>query len=457
MENLSNKLKSLFKKSDSQSTGSPSKKSFNVKEILGKIKNKAPGSRDVSAEINLVPDVKNEMIRALKLRNLVFFVCIIVASASLALTLIFASIAGGQQSIVNGKKTTIVNLSAKINSYSDLSDFLTIRDQLGNISSITDNKKLLSRVFGVLSALLPTNGDSITISELSVNLAIDAPTLTFDAQANANNPPYIDYNVLDSFKKSMQYMRYDYGTYVDKEGAEIPAYCMIENGTDGATLSDPEKGIFAYWLITGDGCNPSYEETEETEEPEETDNTTDNTTDATAERIAAMTKGYETEEYENQIVVKVWRTPQYDEWYKENPKATEPAMTLDGEISNVAHFNSSCITYSGSQDETTGRVFWTQSNDSCVLVPDGIDGIVISDSSNGRGSNDSLVLRFSAVISLTPDVFSFSNKHMLALGPTGRYNVTDSYVQIQNMFGERASDCAAGDTACYNNSNIGGN
>ena len=37
---------------------------------------------------------------------------------------------------------------------------------------------------------------------------------------------------------------------------------------------------------------------------------------------------------------------------------------------------------------------------------------------------------------------------MLALGPSGRYNVTDSYVQIQNIFGERAADCAPGDTAC---------
>ncbi|MBQ9017691.1 hypothetical protein IJ118_01345 [Candidatus Saccharibacteria bacterium] len=409
---------------------------INFSDIKNKIQAKLQGgrSREIPLEINLVPDIKNEMIKTLKLRNFIFFLCIVIGSASLGTVAVFASIAGGQQAIVDAKKSTITNLSTKLGSYSDLGDFLTIKDQLGNISSISDRKKLLSRIFSTLSALLPTSGDSITISELSVNLATDSPTLSFDAQANANNPPYIDYNVLDSFKKSMQYMRYDYGNYVDREGAEIPAYCMIENGNDGATLSDPEKGIYAYWLITGDGCNPSYD----------------------GDDPSRQTSGYTTEEYNGQTVVKIWRTPQFTEWYKDDPKPNEPTLTIDGTIENVAHFESTCLSYAGSIDDNTKVVTWT-SNNECMLVPDGVDGIVISDSSNGRGSNEELVLRFSSVITLNSEVFNFSNKHMLAIGPTGRHNVTDSYVQIQNMFGERASDCPEGDTACYNNSNTGGN
>lgn len=465
------------------------------------IKEKLQGtrSREVPLEINLVPDIKNEMLRTLKLRNFIFFLCIVIASASLGTVAVFASIAGGQQAIVNSKKDTIANLSNRLNSYSDLGDFLTIKGQLSNISGISNNKKLLSRIFSTLSALLPTNGDSITISEMSVNLSQVNPTISFDAQANANNPPYIDYNVLDSFKKSMQYMRYDYGTYVDKEGAAIPAYCIIENGTDGATLSDPEKGVYAYWLITGDGCNPSYVETDddddstnnsststststetgdsttstETDEDGNTITTTTTTTTITettittetpeeeaarkaAEKLARQTRGYEVEEWNGTPVVRIWRTPQYRDWYREDANSSQPTMTIGGDIYNVAHFESACINYSGSISDTTGALTWTSDND-CLLVPDGIDGIAISDSSNGRGSNDELVLRFSAVITLNPEVFKFTNKHVLAIGPTGRHNVTDSYVQIQNMFGERASDCPEGDTACYNNSNIGGN
>ncbi len=377
----------------------------------------------MAKEINLVPDIKDEMIKTLKLRNFIFFLCIVVAIASIAVTAVAGLIAGGQQLAIDSKKTTIDNLSKKLNSYSDLNDFLTIKNQLGDISTLTSNKTVLSRTFNILSALRPTGADTITISELTVNLSGDQPTFMFDAQANANKEPYIDYNVLDSFKKSMQYMRYDYGNYVDKEGNTIPAYCMIETGEDGATLRDSSRGIYAYWTIHADGCN------------------------------IPDSKGYIEEEFNDQKVVRIWRTPQYNEWYSENPKEGEPQITLNGVISNVAHFESKCITISGDDSQNSARPQWTEANDTCLLVPNGADGINITDSSNGRDASDELVLRFSAIISFAPEAFHFSNYHMLAIGPTGRFNVTDSYVQIQAMFGERAADCAADDAACNSNTN----
>ncbi len=386
----------------------------------------------MAREINLVPDVKGEMIKALKLRNFIFFLCIVVASASLAVILVFASITGGQQAIADGKINTINELSTKIKSYGDLSDFLTIKDQLGNLTSIYENKKLLSRSFGVLSALLPTGADTITISELTVNLEEVEPVFSFEAQANAGKEPFIDYNVLDSFKKSMDYMRYDYGTYVDKNGNDIPAYCIIENGTDGASFYDSARGRYAFWLINGEGCNPSSEGDD-----------------------ALTAKNYTTETYEDQTVVRIWRTPQYENWYKAEEKEGQPYMGLDGQISGVEHFNSECITYTGTLG-SGNKPTWSESND-CMLVPDGVNGIEVSSSSNGRDSSDELVLRFEAMITLSSEVFSFNNKHVIAIPPSGRHNVTDSYVQIQNMFEKRADDCAEDDVTCNSANNGGGN
>lgn len=380
----------------------------------------------MAREINLVPDIKGEMIKTLKLRNLIYFICIVVGIASLSVVAIFWLISGGQQLALDGKKTTLDTLSKKLNSYSDLNEFLTIKDQVGNISTLTSNKKVLSRTFNVLSALIPTGADTITVSELNVNLADDQPTLSFDAQANAGKEPYIDYNVLDSFKKSMQYMRYDYGNYVDKNGATIPAYCMVESGADGATFSDPSKGIYAFWTIDAEGCNPSSD---------------------------LKSSDYTTEDYNGQQVVRVWRTPQYDDWYKQTPVEGQPYMSLDGQISGVEHFESACITYNGNASQNSSSPKWIESNESCLLVPGGVDGIRVSDSSNGRGAGDELVLRFSAVISVAPEVYNFTNSHVLAIAPSGRRNVTDSYVQIQAMFGERARDCADDDTACSTNTN----
>ena len=412
----------------------------------------------MAREINLVPDIKEEMIKALKLRNFIFFVCIIVASASVGVILLFATIAGGQQAIADGNKTKIETMSKKLKSYGDLTDFLTIRDQLTNLSSISRNKKLLSRSFGILTALLPKGADVIKISELNIDLTGTQPTITFDAQANAGEPPYIDYNVLDSFKKSMQYMRYDYGNYVDKNGNTIPAYCIIESGNDGATFSDAERGNYAYWLITGEGCNPSYEPLEVTNSEDEDDEEAAKADEALSEaEVYRRTEGYTTETYDDQTVVKIWRTPQFSDWYKTEEVEGEPYMNLSGAISGVEHFESECIRYSGVENPNTSAVSWSSTNESCYLVPDGSDGIRITDSSNGRDSSDELVLRFSATITLTPEVYKFSNHHVLSFGPSGRYNVTDSYVQIQDMFTQRASDCDPNDTSCNDSKNRGGN
>ena len=433
----------------------------------------------MAKEINLVPDVKNEFIKTLKFRNIVFFACIVVASGSLLVILISIAIAGGQQGFINSKQNTIAALEQKISDYSDLSDFLTIRDQLNNISAITENKTMLSRTFNILSAIIPNGTDYINISELSIDLSGEAPTFRFDAQANAGSEPYIDYNVLDSFRKSMQYLRYDYGEYVDKNDEPIPAYCIIESGADGSTLRDATKGYYAYWLIEGQGCNPSAEDEEEDTDDTPTsggftadfssDSTTgnfnttgnfsttsdfalpDDKTTKTEPTLAQLSEklGYNLEEYNGNRVVRIWRTPQYADWYKKDPKEDEAYMDLDGGIHNVAHFRSSCITYSGVENENK-TITWSATNESCKLVPTGEDsaGINIEDSSNGRDANEELVLRFTATITFAPEVFNFNNHHMLALSPNGRYNVTDSYSQIQSIFAERASDCDKDDTAC---------
>lgn len=386
----------------------------------------------MAREINLVPNIKEEMIKALKLRNFILFLCIVVASASIAITAIFATIAFGQQSALTSKEEMIDSLSTKLNSYSDLNKFLTIKDQLGNIATLTNNKKVMSRTFNILSALIPTGADTVTISELNIDLAGDQPTFTIDAQADAKKEPFIDYAVLESFKKSMQFMSYDYGNYVDKNGLTIPAYCIIETGQDGAIFKDSDKGIYAFWTIDAEGCNPSSD---------------------------TKASDYKIEDYNNTKVVRIWRTPQYDDWYKTNKSEDQPYMSLDGQISGVEHFESACINYFGAADGK-GKVNWDQSNTNCRLVVPPVsgtttnnDGIQVSDSSNGRNSEDQLVLRFSAIIYLAPEVYDFNNNHVLAIPPTGLRNVTDSYVQIQSIFGERASDCAEDDAACNANTN----
>ena len=365
----------------------------------------------MAREINLVPEIKNEMIKALKLRNLIFFICIVAVISSIAVVVILSTVVGGQQLALNGKDVTLGLASDKINGYDEIGDFLTIRDQVEKLNEISDDKNVFSRTFGIMAAFLPTGQDRITISKLNVNLSGDKPKLYIEAQANAEKAPYIDYNVLDAFKKSMPYMRYDYGNYVDANDNLIPAYCIIETDYDGSQFYENGRGNYAYWTAEEDGCRVRNEEQRAVD--------------------------YDYEYYDNKTVVRIWRTPQFETWFDNGQ------MSADGIISGVQHFESKCIKYN-----RVSANKWIDTNDECLLVPDGVDGIVVNESSNGRESNGELVLRFSATITVDPEAYKFANKHMLAIAPSGRHNVTDSYIQIREMFSERAEDCSDNDDSC---------
>ncbi|MBQ6486489.1 hypothetical protein IJI76_02055 [Candidatus Saccharibacteria bacterium] len=436
-------------------------------------------------EINLVPDVKTEMIKTQKVRNLVFFICIIISIASVSTVAVLGSVKGAQDLTMTGQDKHLKNLSSKILGYDELAEFLTVQNQINGVSKIEDNQKVLSRAVSFLNSLLPSGADKIEVSELSIDLT--ESTLTFDAQANAGKEPYIDYRVLEAFMKRTNLMTFDYGRYVDSTGNNIPSRCIEEYDPVSGKMHEENGSIYAIWKRGEKGCDPTPSDNSNTTEGSATVTITDTSVDATKmvngqSRTATITgrittsadsDGNQTRVIEYIPSEKIYRTPQFTSWHngdswdtskdgvddviiKPGDEATKvnitnhvytPVMGLDGSISGIPHFDSKCITYSGEETEENGKknVKWSANNE-CQLVP---DGIVINSSSNGRDTDDNLVLRFSALVKINADAFAFRNKHIMAIGPNSQ-NVTDSYVQLEKIFAAPATDCSAGDTECQN-------
>ncbi len=419
-------------------------------------------------EINLVPEVKMQMIKAQKMRNLVLFICIVVSSVAIGAVVILFGIKSGQDIAMASQDARLRNMSTKLNDYSELNNLITIQGQLQGISDIIDQKTVFSRVFGALGAMLPQGSDSVKLSELNVNM--ETGVLRMEGQADARVDPLIDYRVLESFKKGVELTKYDYGSYVDADGNRIPSYCISETDAEGNAYKTGDS-YFAWWDLQTPGCEASqrggvavegaelhYSSTAEVEtgipekEPEMETVCDENGENCVEQEVQPDQPSEETpenpEDQENQIVplrVKVWRTPQFSTWYAAG------RMSLDGDISGVEHFTSQCYTYRGNLVNQTPR--WTSTND-CLLAPDGLE---VGSSSNGRDESDNLVLKFSATTTLEKKFFDFNNKHMIAIGPMGQ-NVTDSFIQIGGMFTQAATECAPDDTECINNSsNSGGN
>lgn len=371
-------------------------------------------------EINLVPDVKAEMIRAQKKRNIVFFTSAVVSAIAAGLVVLLLGVKVGQDVRIGAQDAQLKLMSDTIEKYDGLEELLTVQKQLSDLQTITANKKMLSRVFTALHSIVNSteNGDEVKISSLDVNL--EASELSFDGQANAGSTTDgIDYRVLESFTKTIGLMKYDYGRYVDSQGNEIPTMCIFESGNNGVSYQD-DKGIFAFWKKGAEGCDPTRVDTSDD------DDGYGRFVITSAKQLDDIVLPSDCDGADGSDVVCIRRTPQFTTWYKSN------LMELDGTISGIEHFASQCITYSGTEENNT--VKWSSEN-SCDMSPEGVDIIT---STNGKASGGELVLMFSAVLHMNPKVFSFTNKHMITITPTGRQNVTDSFMQVGDMFAEKA-------------------
>ena len=426
-------------------------------------------------EINLVPEVKSQMIKALKLRNLVLFICIVVSAVSVGAVVVLFGIKSGQDIAMASQDGKLETMAAKLLGYEELGDLVTIQNQLDKLQDLSQNKTVLSRVFGALGVMLPAGDDVVQLSELRVDLSTNA--LRMEGQADARVDPLIDYRVLESFKKGVELTKYDYGRYVDANGTEIPTWCINEAGLDGSAYREGDS-YYAWWDLSTEGCaavkqgetvdeesevqlvysDSAQVESVEEEVPLEQLSglnitvTTDENGNSVVDQESLAAAGVEmrvegdvTRYFRQRVTrVKVWRTPQFTTWYNGGE------MELNGAITGVEHFESACINYSGVQQDNSVR--WTSVND-CMLAP---GGLTIVSSSNGRDESDNLVLRFTATVEIEPEFFAFQDKHMLAIGPMGQ-NVTDSYVQIGGMFTQAATECEEGDTECWSNAaNAGG-
>ena len=234
-------------------------------------------------EISLVPDVKSELLKKLKMRNLVFLICVIVAAACIGVIVILFGVTAGQgvilgnqdkemscrsEGTVKGGKCDASHGTAIMN-FKNAEELLTIQDQMKNLSLLNTNKIKFSRLFGILDVILPSyeygDQDEVKINEISVDVNND--TLYFDATASAKNN--IGYRALEAFKKNAARTYYDYGSYMrtdaeTNETVAIPSYCIDE-------ITDPTtKIMYGVYHRGAPGCEaPMVEDNNEDKDSDE--------------------------------------------------------------------------------------------------------------------------------------------------------------------------------------------
>jgi len=166
-------------------------------------------------EINLIPDVKRELLRAQRMRAAVISASIITSIIAGGVVVMFLLYIYGVQNvrgaILDGQ---ITSGSKKLAEVEDLSKMVTIQNQLAQISVLNGQKNMDSRLFDVLAGVIPPDPNGVQISQVT----IDAATKTIRIEGQTRG-----YDSMEVFKKTLDSAIIQYRAKALEEGQEQPA------------------------------------------------------------------------------------------------------------------------------------------------------------------------------------------------------------------------------------------
>lgn len=165
-------------------------------------------------EINLVPDVKQELLRAQKARNAVISLAVVISVIAVGVVALLAVwiflVQGVRGYALDG---SIKDRSAKLAGVEDVNNTLTIQNQLDKLETMHAEKAINSRVFDLLKTINPAAPNDIRISTLDISA--EDKTISIQAQANGG------FAALEVFKKTLAATNVEYVVDGKKETAPL--------------------------------------------------------------------------------------------------------------------------------------------------------------------------------------------------------------------------------------------
>ena len=146
-------------------------------------------------EINLLPNVKRELLKTRAMRNRVISISFLVGGASIAAVVVLALILGSQIAAEAVQNGVIKDRNDKLMAVEDLNKVVTIQHQLTKINEQHSGKKLNSRIFDVVTAVNPVAPNNVGFSDIKVNP--ESKTITLEGSA-VNG-----YSALETLKKTI--------------------------------------------------------------------------------------------------------------------------------------------------------------------------------------------------------------------------------------------------------------
>ncbi len=151
-------------------------------------------------QVNLLPNIKQEFVKSRRNKRLVVLGSSFLAAASLiVLILLFVVVQFVQHRYANDLSKDIASENSKLQAIPDLNKILTIQNQLDSLTSLHDQKPVVTRLPGYIKAITPAK---VSIATLAVDLQANTINITGSADSVSTINKFVDTLKFTTYKSS---------------------------------------------------------------------------------------------------------------------------------------------------------------------------------------------------------------------------------------------------------------
>lgn len=149
-------------------------------------------------QFNLLPDIKQQYLKAQRQKHLVVFFSTIAAIATIALFVVMLLVVQvWQKKSISDLNGDIKKYSNQLSGTNDINKILTVQNQLTSLTALHDKKAVASRMFDYVTQTTPA---AATISKLNLDFALNTVSISGSADSLATVNTYVDTLKFTTFK-----------------------------------------------------------------------------------------------------------------------------------------------------------------------------------------------------------------------------------------------------------------
>jgi len=140
-------------------------------------------------QLNLLPDVKMEYIKAQRQRRMFITISLLVSAAAIAVLVLMLLVDVAQKKHLSDLSKDIKNESSTLQKEPDIGKILTVQNQLSSLTGLHAQKPAATRLFDYLNQITPAK---VSISSFNIDFTAQTATVTGAADNLASVNTYID-------------------------------------------------------------------------------------------------------------------------------------------------------------------------------------------------------------------------------------------------------------------------